>query len=96
MLGAKKPRRQIISISGCTNLQEYRIRADRERRCPKSSKQGGTVITGVSCLRRCPRSGDRTRTSPAPSPANKFEFRPRRIQRNVSGAQPVINHDRGE
>ena len=55
----------------------------------KSSKQGGTLDTGVMVLPKLPRdAGDRNRTSPFAFTGNKFEFRA--VSSNQSIAYPNI------
>jgi glutamine synthetase len=55
----------------------------------KSTKQGGTLDTGVMVLPKLPRdAGDRNRTSPFAFTGNKFEFRA--VSSNQSIAYPNI------
>ena len=58
----------------------------------KSSKQGGTFLTGVSVLPPLPKeAGDRNRTSPFAFTGNKFEFRAVGGSQSVSGPNTVLN-----
>src|SRR5207248_5006592 len=63
-----------------------------EKGAPKSSKQGGTFVTGVSVLPPLPKeAGDRNRTSPFAFTGNKFEFRAVGSSANIAGANTVLN-----
>jgi glutamine synthetase len=58
----------------------------------KSSKQGGTFVTGVSVLPPLPKeAGDRNRTSPFAFTGNKFEFRAVGSSANIAGPNTVLN-----
>jgi len=89
-LGANEAPPAIISIFLGDQLQDV---VDQLEKGPaKSSKQGGTFITGVSVLPPLPKeAGDRNRTSPFAFTGNKFEFRAVGSSANVSGANTVLN-----
>jgi glutamine synthetase len=73
-LGANEAPPAIISIFLGDMLTD--IFEQIEKGGAKSSKQGGTLDTGVMVLPKLPRdSGDRNRTSPFAFTGNKFEFR---------------------
>jgi len=58
----------------------------------RSSKQGGTFLTGVSVLPPLPKeAGDRNRTSPFAFTGNKFEFRAVGASANIAGPNTVLN-----
>src|SRR4029434_2302896 len=58
----------------------------------KTSKQGGTFLTGVSVLPHLPKeAGDRNRTSPFAFTGNKFEFRAVGSSANIAGANTLLN-----
>src|SRR5205823_6254020 len=58
----------------------------------RSSKQGGTFLTGVSVLPPLPKeAGDRNRTSPFAFTGNKFEFRAVGSSMNIAGPNTVLN-----
>ena len=89
-LGANEAPPAIISIFLGDQLQD--IFEQLEKGSPKSSKQGGTFVTGVSVLPPLPKeAGDRNRTSPFAFTGNKFEFRAVGSSANVSGANTVLN-----
>jgi glutamine synthetase len=89
-LGANEAPPAIISIFLGDQLQDV---VDQLEKGPaKTSKQGGTFITGVSVLPPLPKeAGDRNRTSPFAFTGNKFEFRAVGSSANVSGANTVLN-----
>src|SRR5947209_8722142 len=73
-LGANEAPPAIISIFLGDQLQD--IFDQLEKGPAKTSKQGGTFVTGVSVLPPLPKeAGDRNRTSPFAFTGNKFEFR---------------------
>jgi glutamine synthetase len=89
-LGANEAPPAIISIFLGDQLQD--VFEQLEKGTPKSSKQGGTFVTGVSVLPPIPKeAGDRNRTSPFAFTGNKFEFRAVGSSANVSGANTVLN-----
>ena len=89
-LGANEAPPAIISVFLGDQLQD--IFEQLEKGTPKTSKQGGTFITGVSVLPPIPKeAGDRNRTSPFAFTGNKFEFRAVGSSANVSGANTVLN-----
>src|SRR5256885_13406204 len=89
-LGANEAPPAIISIFLGDQLQD--VFEQLEKGGAKSSKQGGTFITGVSVLPPLPKeAGDRNRTSPFAFTGNKFEFRAVGSSANISGANTVLN-----
>jgi glutamine synthetase len=89
-LGANEAPPAIISVFLGDQLQD--IFDQLEKGPAKSSKQGGTFVTGVSVLPPLPKeAGDRNRTSPFAFTGNKFEFRAVGSSANVSGANTVLN-----
>jgi glutamine synthetase len=89
-LGANEAPPAIISVFLGDQLQD--IFDQLEKGPAKSSKQGGTFVTGVSVLPHIPKeAGDRNRTSPFAFTGNKFEFRAVGSSANVSGANAVLN-----
>lgn len=89
-LGANEAPPAIISIFLGDQLQD--IFEQLEHGGAKSSKQGGVMEIGVSCLPRLPRdSGDRNRTSPFAFTGNKFEFRAVGSSQNIAGPNTVLN-----
>src|SRR2546421_9014313 len=89
-LGANEAPPAIISVFLGDQLQD--IFDQLEKGPPKTSKQGGTFVTGVSVLPPLPKeAGDRNRTSPFAFTGNKFEFRAVGSSANVSGANTVLN-----
>jgi glutamine synthetase len=89
-LGANEAPPAIISVFLGDQLQD--IFEQIEKGGAKSSKQGGTFITGVSVLPPLPKeAGDRNRTSPFAFTGNKFEFRAVGSSANISGANTVLN-----
>src|SRR5690349_5714795 len=89
-LGANEAPPAIISVFLGDQLQD--IFDQLEKGGAKSSKQGGTFITGVSVLPPLPKeAGDRNRTSPFAFTGNKFEFRAVGSSANISGANTVLN-----
>src|SRR5205814_6970802 len=90
LLGANEAPPAIISIFLGDQLQD--VYDQLEKGAPKSSKQGGTFVTGVSVLPPLPKeAGDRNRTSPFAFTGNKFEFRAVGSSANISGANTVLN-----
>ena len=86
-LGANEAPPAIISIFLGDMLTD--IFEQIEKGGAKSSKQGGTLDTGVLVLPKLPRdAGDRNRTSPFAFTGNKFEFRA--VSSNQSIAYPNI------
>ncbi len=89
-LGANEAPPAIISIFLGDQLND--IIEQIEKGGAKSSKQGGTFITGVSVLPPLPKeAGDRNRTSPFAFTGNKFEFRAVGASANIAGANTVLN-----
>jgi glutamine synthetase len=89
-LGANEAPPAIISIFLGEQLND--VFEQIEKGGAKSSKQGGTFITGVSVLPHLPKeAGDRNRTSPFAFTGNKFEFRAVGSSQNISGANTVLN-----
>src|SRR5947207_4360971 len=89
-LGANEAPPAIISIFLGDQLQD--VFEQLEKGTPKSSKQGGTFITGVSVLPPLPKeAGDRNRTSPFAFTGNKFEFRAVGSSANIAGPNTVLN-----
>jgi glutamine synthetase len=89
-LGANEAPPAIISIFLGDQLQD--IFDQLETGPAKTSKQGGTFVTGVSVLPPLPKeAGDRNRTSPFAFTGNKFEFRAVGSSANVAGANTVLN-----
>jgi glutamine synthetase len=89
-LGANEAPPAIISVFLGDQLQD--IFEQIEKGGAKTSKQGGTFITGVSVLPPLPKeAGDRNRTSPFAFTGNKFEFRAVGSSANISGANTVLN-----
>jgi glutamine synthetase len=89
-LGANEAPPAIISVFLGDQLQD--IFDQLEKGPPKSSKQGGTFVTGVSVLPGIPKeAGDRNRTSPFAFTGNKFEFRAVGSSANIAGANTVLN-----
>jgi glutamine synthetase len=89
-LGANEAPPAIISIFLGDQLND--IFEQIEKGGAKSSKQGGTFVTGVSVLPPLPKeAGDRNRTSPFAFTGNKFEFRAVGSSANIAGANTVLN-----
>jgi glutamine synthetase len=89
-LGANEAPPAIISIFLGDQLND--VFEQIEKGGPKSSKQGGTFVTGVSVLPPLPKeAGDRNRTSPFAFTGNKFEFRAVGSSANIAGANTVLN-----
>lgn len=89
-LGANEAPPAIISVFLGDQLQD--IFDQLEKGPAKSSKQGGTFITGVSVLPPVPKeAGDRNRTSPFAFTGNKFEFRAVGSSANIGGTNTVLN-----
>jgi len=89
-LGANEAPPAIMSIFLGDQLND--VFEQIEKGGPKSSKHGGTFVTGVSVLPPLPRdSGDRNRTSPFAFTGNKFEFRAVGSSANISGPNTVLN-----
>jgi glutamine synthetase len=89
-LGANEAPPAIISIFLGDQLND--IIEQIEKGGAKSSKQGGTFVTGVSVLPPLPKeAGDRNRTSPFAFTGNKFEFRAVGSSANIAGANTVLN-----
>jgi glutamine synthetase len=89
-LGANEAPPAIISIFLGDQLND--VYEQIEKGGAKSSKQGGTFVTGVSVLPPLPKeAGDRNRTSPFAFTGNKFEFRAVGSSANISGANTVLN-----
>src|SRR5437764_7512335 len=89
-LGANEAPPAIISIFLGDQLND--IIQQIEKGGAKSSKQGGTFVTGVSVLPPLPKeAGDRNRTSPFAFTGNKFEFRAVGSSANIAGANTVLN-----
>ena len=86
-LGANEAPPAILSIFLGDMLTD--IFEQIEKGGAKSTKQGGTLDTGVMVLPKLPRdAGDRNRTSPFAFTGNKFEFRA--VSSNQSIAYPNI------
>jgi glutamine synthetase len=89
-LGANEAPPAIISVFLGDQLQD--IFDQLEKGSPKTSKQGGTFVTGVSVLPPLPKeAGDRNRTSPFAFTGNKFEFRAVGSSANIGGPNTVLN-----
>jgi glutamine synthetase len=89
-LGANEAPPAIISIFLGEQLND--VFEQIEKGGAKTSKQGGTFLTGVSVLPHLPKeAGDRNRTSPFAFTGNKFEFRAVGSSQNISGANTVLN-----
>src|SRR5207244_10600104 len=89
-LGANEAPPAIISVFLGDQLND--IFEQIEKGGAKSSKQGGTFVTGVSILPKLPReAGDRNRTSPFAFTGNKFEFRAVGSSFNIAGPNTVLN-----
>ena len=89
-LGANEAPPAIISVFLGDQLQD--IFTQLEKGPPKTSKQGGTFVTGVSVLPPLPKeAGDRNRTSPFAFTGNKFEFRAVGSSANIGGPNTVLN-----
>src|SRR5687768_268755 len=89
-LGANEAPPAIISIFLGDQLND--VFEQIEKGGAKSSKQGGTFVTGVSVLPPLPKeAGDRNRTSPFAFTGNKFEFRAVGSSANIAGANTVLN-----
>ena len=89
-LGANEAPPAIISIFLGDQLTD--VFDQIEKGGPKSSRQGGFMEIGVSCLPKLPRdTGDRNRTSPFAFTGNKFEFRAVGSSNNISSANTVLN-----
>src|SRR5213079_881198 len=86
-LGANEAPPAILSVFLGDQLTD--IFDQIEKGSAKSTKQGGTLDTGVGSLPKLPRdAGDRNRTSPFAFTGNKFEFRA--VSSNQSIAYPNI------
>lgn len=89
-LGANEAPPAIISIFLGDQLND--VIEQIEKGGAKSSKQGGTFVTGVSVLPPLPKeAGDRNRTSPFAFTGNKFEFRAVGSSQNIAGPNTVLN-----
>jgi glutamine synthetase len=89
-LGANEAPPAIISVFLGEQLID--VYEQIEKGVAKSSKQGGTFVTGVSVLPPIPKeAGDRNRTSPFAFTGNKFEFRAVGGSANIAGANTVLN-----
>jgi glutamine synthetase len=89
-LGANEAPPAIISVFLGEQLID--VFEQIEKGVPKSSKQGGTFVTGVSVLPPLPKeAGDRNRTSPFAFTGNKFEFRAVGSSANIAGPNTVLN-----
>jgi len=89
-LGANEAPPAIISVFLGDQLQD--IFDQLEKGPPKTSKQGGMFVTGVSVLPPIPKeAGDRNRTSPFAFTGNKFEFRAVGSSANIGGPNTVLN-----
>src|SRR5688572_26376486 len=89
-LGANEAPPAIISIFLGEQLND--VFEQIEKGGAKSSKQGGSFLTGVSVLPPLPKeAGDRNRTSPFAFTGNKFEFRAVGSSANIAGANTVLN-----
>jgi glutamine synthetase len=89
-LGANEAPPAIISIFLGDQLND--VFEQIEKGGAKSSRQGGTFVTGVSVLPPLPKeAGDRNRTSPFAFTGNKFEFRAVGSSANIAGANTVLN-----
>jgi glutamine synthetase len=89
-LGANEAPPAIISVFLGDQLQD--IFTQLESGPAKSSKQGGTFVTGVSVLPPLPKeAGDRNRTSPFAFTGNRFEFRAVGSSANIGMPNTVLN-----
>ena len=89
-LGANEAPPAIISIFLGDQLND--VFEQIEKGGAKSSKQGGSFVTGVSVLPPIPKeAGDRNRTSPFAFTGNKFEFRAVGSSQNIAGPNTVLN-----
>jgi glutamine synthetase len=89
-LGANEAPPAIISVFLGDQLQD--IFDQLEKGSPKTSKQGGMFVTGVSVLPHIPKeAGDRNRTSPFAFTGNKFEFRAVGSSANIGGPNTALN-----
>jgi glutamine synthetase len=89
-LGANEAPPAIISIFLGEQLND--IFEQIEKGGAKSSKQGGTFLTGVNVLPPLPKeAGDRNRTSPFAFTGNKFEFRAVGSSQSIAGPNTVLN-----
>lgn len=89
-LGANEAPPAIISIFLGDQLTDILEQIKGEG--PKSSKQGGELVVGVSTLPPLPRDNtDRNRTSPFAFTGNKFEFRMVASSSSISGPNIVLN-----
>ncbi|MFN4242480.1 MAG: glutamine synthetase III [Tepidisphaerales bacterium] len=89
-LGANEAPPAIISIFLGEQLND--VIEQIEKGGARSSKQGGTFLTGVSVLPPLPKeAGDRNRTSPFAFTGNKFEFRAVGASQNIAGPNTVLN-----
>jgi glutamine synthetase len=89
-LGANEAPPAIISIFLGEQLND--IIEQIEKGGAKSSKQGGSFVTGVSVLPTIPKeAGDRNRTSPFAFTGNKFEFRAVGASANIAGPNTILN-----
>jgi glutamine synthetase len=89
-LGANEAPPAIISIFLGDQLND--VIEQLEKGGAKTSKQGGTFVTGVSVLPPLPKeAGDRNRTSPFAFTGNKFEFRAVGSSANIAGPNTVLN-----
>jgi len=89
-LGANEAPPAIISVFLGEQLSD--VFEQIEKGGAKSSKHGGTFVTGVSVLPPIPKeAGDRNRTSPFAFTGNKFEFRAVGASANIAGPNTVLN-----
>src|ERR1044071_6518163 len=89
-LGANEAPPAIISIFLGDMLTD--IFEQIEKGTAKSTKQGGTLDSGVSVLPKLPRdAGDRNRTSPFAFTGNKFEFRAVSSGQSISYPNIALN-----
>ena len=89
-LGANEAPPAIISIFLGDQLND--VFEQIEKGGAKSSKHGGTFVTGVSVLPPLPKEpGDRNRTSPFAFTGNRFEFRAVGASANISGPNAILN-----
>jgi glutamine synthetase len=89
-LGANEAPPAIISVFLGDQLQD--IFDQLEKGPAKTSKQGGTFLTGVSVLPPLPKeAGDRNRTSPFAFTGNRFEFRAVGSSANIGLPNTVLN-----
>ena len=89
-LGANEAPPAIISIFLGSQLED--IFKQLESGPAKTSRQGGTFVTGVSVLPGIPKeAGDRNRTSPFAFTGNKFEFRAVGSSANIGMPNTVLN-----